>query len=198
MELLTKNDMFEWKPLPKYVIKPMTIAIIPKYDKHGYLYSIVVEGRTIYLVDMTPNMIMEYSLLNFGSNLKGANASSRFLLGNCSMVPIKVCSKLDIFWFPCKSPNKKDCIWLAHGHVLNFKQVDNTLTNVYLSYGHSVTVDMNKNIFEKKFDKATKLRYILTNRGKSMGNTCAEPMSGYQICKDPKKNDYMINREEGE
>lgn len=193
MELLTRNEKYELKLLAEYVIKPKTIAIIPKYDKNGYLYSIVIEGRLIYLVDMTPNKIMEYSLLHFASNLKGANSGSRFILGNISMCPIKISSKLDIFWFPCKSPNQEDCIWLAHGHVVDYKQIDKNLTQIYLSYGHSVTVEMNKTNFEKKYDRATKLRYILTEGGKTPENDYSEPMSGYQICKDPKKNDYKIN-----
>ncbi|MGJ7922095.1 competence protein ComK [Neobacillus sp. LXY-4] len=180
--------------LTNYVINTKTSVIIPMYEKNGYLYSCVIEGKLIFLVAMSPRKLINQSLLYFAKDLKGASSGAKSILGNISMLPISICSQLGIFWFPSNSPSNEDCIWIAQAHVVDYKQTDKHKTDVYLSSGHIVTINMNKKRFEKKFDRATKLRHVLTERIKSPEKMNTElGQSGFQIRKEPGKNNYEIN-----
>lgn len=176
-----------------YIINPKTIALIPEYDQQGNLYSYIIEGNKPMIVKMSPNQIMEQSLLYYCSSMKGACVGSRALLGNMKMIPIVVCSQLEIYWFPCSSPYHDDCVWFSHTHVIDSNENGPKQTTVHLSFGHTITIELKKTRFEKKYDRATKLRYILTERIKSPENISNKQLSGLQICRDPQSHHYDIN-----
>lgn len=177
----------------KYVINRKTIVFLPHFDKKGNLYTLVIENEIRFIVKMSPRELIEHSMLHFGSDLKGARASSRSILGNVSMLPVKVCGELDIYWFPCKSPEEEIFTWIAHAHVIGSEQIEKNTTKVYLSFGHTITVNISKFSFDKRYDRATKLRHIINERINSPEKYNIDSKSGFQICKDPKTVNYMIN-----
>ena len=171
--------------LDSYFIKRNTIVIIPVYYKNGELYSIVLQGDEPILVLMSPSMIIELSLLHYGSSIQGACTGSRSVLGNIKMIPLRISGELEIYWFPCSSPSKGDCVWFSQAHVKDKMPKGLDQTYVYLTSGHRITVDMKKKCFDRKFEKATVLRYIQSERNKFSESDNYESLSGFQIWKDP-------------
>src|SRR5690606_21695579 len=98
------------------------------------------------------------------SSLKGAMDGTRSILGNISMLPIMISKELDIYWFPCHSPSREDCVWLSLAHIKKTDSILPSQTKIYLNYNHILILDMKKKRFEKKRQRACQLRYITNDR----------------------------------
>ena len=181
------------KTVNNYTINPNTAVIMPDYDKDANLYSKVIDGNEPLIVKMSPYKIIEHSMLYYCSTLQGATIAARTVLGNIKMSPVVLCTQLDIYLFPSSSPRKNECIWFSHEHVKDTVQISTNKTNVHLTNRHTITMEINKLRFDKKHDRATKLRHILTERIKTPATYEEDDMSGLQICMDPSKNRYDIN-----
>jgi competence protein ComK len=181
------------KTFEKYVINQDTVFMIGEIDQEEQPYSIVVEGNQTFLVNMSPVSVIDHSLQYYCSSLKGAWEGSRSILGNISMLPIIIYSPLDIFWFPCYSPYRSDCIWFSHNHVINSEKIDQKKTKVNLNFGHSIVLEMRKERFETKWQRASQLRYISNERTKKVATFYFEPKKGFNMVKQPGKTNYDIN-----
>src|SRR4051794_30948006 len=100
-----------------YLINEKTGLLIGDYYTNGALYTKVIEGMEIFLVAMSPVQLIDKSLLQYGSSFIGALSSSKEVLGEMYMYPIKISSSLDIWLFPSKSYKKSNCIWFVLNHI---------------------------------------------------------------------------------
>lgn len=158
------------KILEKYIINPSTIMIMEVRDQKGRTYSKVVETKESYIVTMRPKALIDSSMRHYAASLQGAYEGSRAILGNISMLPIMVSNELDLYFFPCFSPERHDCIWLSLGHIEKAEKHNPDETIVQFKQGNSVVISMKIERFDRKLHRASQLRYIIVERAKKMGH----------------------------
>ncbi len=176
----------------KYVINPKTVLITAEFDQKGHLYSRVIEGEKTFIVTMHPKTLIDNSLRYYCSSIKGALEGSRSILGNVSMQPIMINTQLDICWFPCFSPERNDCVWFSLTHVINSEKISLKQTTVNLNFGHNIILDMKRERFENKRQRASQLRYISLQRTKQPAIFYLEPKKGIQLIKEQGNPNYNI------
>ncbi|MFD1926899.1 competence protein ComK [Sporosarcina siberiensis] len=147
-----------------YVIKRETMYFNPKHDKHGYLYTHIVETDRVLKIALSPTELIDQNLRYFGSSFKGASQGSRAILGNVTMCPIVANEKLDFYWFPTKSPTSPNCIWFALHHIDRHESICKKKTKVFLSNGTTLDIELSAYSFERKIQRAYKLKYKIEER----------------------------------
>lgn len=150
----------------KYIINPNTVLIETELNERGQMYSKVIEGKNSFYVAMHPKAVIDFSLQYYCSSLKGAIDGARSILGNISMPPIMIISQLDICWFPSCSPDRSDCIWFSLQHVQKTEKVSTKQTLVSLTFDHQIVINIKRERFEVKRQRASQLRYISSERSK--------------------------------
>ncbi|WP_226679033.1 competence protein ComK [Mesobacillus jeotgali] len=152
--------------LTDYIINEETVLLTGEYNENGKLYARVIHGEDTFLIDMKPIKIINETMIGLGSDFKTGRKSARRLLGNISMCPIKVNCNLGIWLFPTKSYNDDFCIWFSLMHVKNTKALGIRRTEVELSYGHHVVIQMKESSFNQKRKKAEDLREKMIKNSK--------------------------------
>ncbi len=154
------------EPLKDYIITPETMVFIPKFDANGHPLTVVMESRCTFDALASPTDLVDYSLRYYGSSLRGAGDGARAILGSITKYPVLICEKLDIFWFPSTSPKLSNCVWFALHHIRTYEAVGKYRTIVRLSNGSTIEIDISFNVFEKRIQRAYRLRYVLDERTK--------------------------------
>ncbi|WP_019242517.1 MULTISPECIES: competence protein ComK [Bacillus] len=175
-----------------YCLSKDTISIIPYTDNHGNLYSMVIEGQKKLLVKMSPLKILEYTLLIFGGDLRGAINSTKFHLGRKNMVPVKISDEIG-YWFPTSSMKSRECVWFAEHHVEKVNKVSQNQTMIYFSHGHTFLLNMKEKSIAVKINRARDLRLIIERKKKKTNIYTEQPK--FQIIKDESKNNYTIKED---
>ena len=98
-----------------YEITYDTQAIIP-LDQNN---TKVLETDNEYFISENSLSIMEHSCEYFGSSYKGRKEGTKKLLGITHKAPIIIEESRKIIFFPTKSPEKDECIWI------NLEKIDN-------------------------------------------------------------------------
>ncbi|MBS4223308.1 competence protein ComK [Lederbergia citrea] len=151
-----------------YVIKPMTVALIPKFDKDGSLITEVIEGTRSFLVSMKPIEIIEYSMDYYGHGLNVARIADKLGLGKVDMAPVKISGTLGLYWFPSKSPTKEDSVWFSLCHYKNAVPIFRNETIVFLRFGHTINILSRAKSFKHKVHKARELKSLMEDRFKEI------------------------------
>lgn len=180
------------KAILDYIINEKTVMFGGVYSEYGELFTRVIEEDEIILVAMSPLKLIDKSLLQFGSSFIGAKQSSKELLGPMYIFPIKICDQLDIWIFPTKSPKKHNCVWFALNHVHRTKSLGNGKTEVTLSYGHTILINMKESAFIKKRRMTEELKENITKNTSSASNYLLEPKKGLYIIEESDINKYTI------
>lgn len=149
-----------------YWINKETVYFSGEFDKEGQLCTRIVRGYMSYCVKMNSLKLIDESLKKFGFSLRGALDGSKDILGNKNMRPIVINAYLGIYLFPSKSPGKPDCTWFSLLHVLNTESISRKETKVYLSYGHTVVIDMKESNFNRRLNRALELRRVVSENMK--------------------------------
>ena len=129
-----------------------------EFDENGQLCSRVFRGPVSFSIKMSPQKFIDESLKKYGSSLRGALDGSKDILGKKNMRPIVINAYLGIYLFPSKSPSKPDCVWFSLFHVVNTESISRNKTKVFLSYGHSVVVEMKESNFNRRLNTTLELR----------------------------------------
>ncbi len=159
------------------------MAFLPKYDEYGNCNTIVMESNNTVEALSSPTELVDFSLRYYGSSLRGAGDGSRFVLGNITKYPVLMCERLDLYWFPSKSPKLRDCIWFALHHVQSYSAYDKTKTKVIFSNGSSILVEVSASAFETRIQRTYSLRYIIEERSKFTFFLANEPKERYHFRK---------------
>lgn len=178
-----------------HIINKDTVAIIGEKDQNDNLYSIVLEGNNTFVVNMSPVSLIENSLLFYCSSLQGATEGSRSILGNVSMLPVTMYAPLEIYWFPCSSPYRSDCIWIALIHVINCEKINSKDTKVNLNFGQTLVLDMKIERFETKLQRASRLRYTNIERTRRQVTYFYEYKKGVQFVKQSRTIKYRHDKD---
>lgn len=149
-----------------YVLDNNTILFSPMYDEFGYLHTTVRDVNGIFNTELGPTLLIDFNLRYYGSSLRGAIDGANMILGNGHMNPVIVNEKLDLYWLPSKSPYKDDCIWFALHHIKDYFDADGKRTKIIFSNGSTIIIEMSRNSFDLKVQKAYKLKGKLESRTK--------------------------------
>lgn len=167
--------------LTDYIINEETVLLTGEYNENGKLCARVIHGEDTFLIDMKPIEIINETMIGLGSDFKTGRKSARRLLGNVSMCPIKVNCNLGIWLFPTKSYNDDFCIWFSLMHVKNTKALGIRRTEVGLSYGHHVVIQMKESSFNQKRKKAEDLRERMIKNSKGHLTFFVESKTGIEM-----------------
>ena len=142
------------------------MVFLTKFDENGNPMTIIMESNYTFEELSSSTELVDYSLKYFGLSLRGARDGSRAVLGNITKYPVLMCERLDLYWFPSKSPRLHECIWFALHHVRSYTA------------------------FEKKIQRAYRLRYMLDERTKFAFFLASEPKQRYHFRKQKDGENY--------
>lgn len=178
--------------LEDYRINQETVLLTGEYNEYGKLCTRVIEGEKTFLVNMRPIEIINKTMLGLGSDFHAGRKSSREILGDINMCPIKINCYLGIWLFPTKSYNNDFCIWFSLEHVKKTKSIGIRQTEVFLNYNHTFVVTMKESSFNKRKQKAKELREEMIKNSQGMLTFYVESKKGLSIHEDEGINRYKI------
>jgi len=147
-----------------YLLDEDVILMTGEYNELGKLCARVMIGDQTILVNRSPLQVIDDTLIYIGFDLKGANKSSKSILGNTYMRPIIVNPYKGICLFPFKAYRKNDCIWFNPDHIIKTMPRD-FKTEVELSNGVSIILDITRYQFITKIETALQLKKTCSERG---------------------------------
>lgn len=180
--------------LNDYRINQETVLLTGEYDENGKLCTRVIEGKNTFLVNMKPIEVINKTMVDLGSNFHAGRKSTREILGDINMCPIKINCHLGIWLFPTKSYNDDFCIWFSLKHVLKTKPVGIRKTEVYLSHNHTFIVNMKQSAFNDRKQKAKDLRDEMLKNSQGKLTFYVELEKGLVIFEGEGINRYRIKK----
>ncbi|WKA50188.1 competence protein ComK [Planococcus liqunii] len=165
----------------EYAIKPDTTVILPHYDANGVLNALICNAEGFYQVGLTPYDLMDLNLRYRGSSMRGAMDGAEILVHG-KMNPIVLDKEMNMVFFPSTSPRKSDCVWFSLNCVLSSIAIDKTHTQVNLSNGSAVTVNISKRTFDLKLNRAYELLYKIRQRRIEFEDPAMRFHSTYHLC----------------
>ncbi|WP_153730419.1 competence protein ComK [Sporosarcina obsidiansis] len=180
------------KTTTDYVMNKGTSVIFPEYNEDGKLQSVVVENNRLYRVDQKPTTLVDQNLRYYGSSLRGAKDGTRMILGNVMMSPVVINERLNLYWFPSKSPYRDDCVWFALQHIKDYKAIGNKKTSITLLNGTKFMLDLSSYSFEERFNNACRLKTLIEGRTIQLMVCESEQAASYLISKDRCDRNYEV------
>ncbi|MBT2658614.1 competence protein ComK [Bacillus sp. ISL-18] len=168
-----------------YLLYEDIILMTGEYNHHGLFCARIMIGGQTLLVNRSPIQVIDDTLKYIGFDLKGAIKGSKYLLGNSYMCPIMVNSYKGICLFPYKSSRKEDCVWFNPDHIVKTKS-RGCKTEVELSNGVSIIIDLKRNFFINKIEAAQKLKKISSERGNH-----PHPLSYFKASEEQKQITWL-------
>jgi competence protein ComK len=150
--------------LEKYLITNKTIAIQPFINQWGRVCAEIYEEDAVILVEKKPFRIIKDSCPYYGSTYDGKKDATQIILGRMCFPPIMIDTKLDIFFFPTKSPRKDSCIWLSQPHIDDIISIDRKKVRVIFSNGMDLPIESTSRALKCKLHRAAHYRSVLLNR----------------------------------
>lgn len=176
----------------EYVLNYETAVFIPDYDDNGKLTTIVITQNDVQKVNIAPTQLMDFNLKYLGSSLRGAMEGSRMILGPISMPPLVINETTGIYWFPSTSPKRDDCVWFALQHIKEYKEIGKKKTQVILTNGCVIEIDVSYYTFEKKVQRAYKLKGKIEERIKQLSMEVVKTTRFYHICREKLGRNYEL------
>ncbi|MFT9596414.1 competence protein ComK [Mesobacillus sp.] len=180
--------------LRDYKINQETVLLTGEYNENGKLCTRIIEGEETFLVDMKPIEVINSTMLTLGSDFNAGRKSSRKILGDIYMCPIKINCNLGIWLFPTKSYNDDFCVWFSLAHVKKTKALGIRKTEVYLSFNHTFVINMKESKFNQRKHAAKELRDEMMKNSQGMMTFYIEPKKGLSIREGEGINRYRIRK----
>ena len=174
------------------ILKYDAILALPKHDEHGNLFTVIIGTNGPVEVELGPTALIDFNLRYYGSSLQGARDGARFILGEGKMYPIVMNERLDLYWLPSKSPSQEDCIWFALHHIDGYIGIGKKETRVRFSNGSTIIVEMSEYVFDKRVQKAYKLKGQTERRTKENLWRVSESAGHYHIAKKDNAINYEV------
>ncbi|MFS0645246.1 competence protein ComK [Siminovitchia sp. 179-K 8D1 HS] len=180
------------KRVHEYIVHKETMAILNQYDEHGKLCSLVMEEGEIYQVCTSPLTVIKQSIQYYGGSLNGAILGAKEALGRISMPPVMINASQGICWFPSKSITHEDCIWFAVDHIKDYEPLAGKTLQVHFHNGDSIIIESTYDRFEKKVNRAYKLKNIMERRTTGKGLWLYIPKNEFNIIRDAARKHYKL------
>ncbi|WP_332238302.1 competence protein ComK [Sporolactobacillus sp. KGMB 08714] len=149
--------------MDQYIISQKTMALLPYDSPDGSLQTWVIEEERILSLPQTPYQVLHYSCGYFGSTFSGRKKGA-VSMGYKSMPPICICSELGLYFFSLMSEARRECVWLSHTHIRDWRKCGERHVMVHLMNGRKIPVPVQLNVFQSKLMRAAQFRYQLCER----------------------------------
>ncbi|MBA9025240.1 MULTISPECIES: competence protein ComK [Bacillaceae] len=154
--------------IENYEINPFTCFIKP-IVYGSKIYSQAIEKNGEFISPFKPLVIIKKSCEYFGSSYEGRRGGTRRLIGATHKAPIIIDQTNPIFFFPTTSPLIDDCIWIAYHHVIDFKEKDNGMVQVYFHNNITLEVNMSIGSFTNQMQRTAMLESKIIKINKEIG-----------------------------
>lgn len=175
---------------PEYAIGSDTIIILPEFDDNGFLNSLICKKDGVSKAGLSPYNLIDTNLRYRGSSMRGALEGAQTILEKMNMNPLILDQEQDIILFPCRSPYREDCVWLALRHIKHYKAAGKTRTQIELSNGSTIVIDVSKLAFEKKMQRAYELRFKMQAQRMQFEGKVMEAGATYHLAKTRDRGNY--------
>ncbi|WP_254660892.1 competence protein ComK [Bacillus sp. FJAT-27225] len=155
------------KQIEEYEINPCTMFIKP-FVYGSKVYSQIFELDDEFISPFKPIEIVRKSCEYFGSSFDGRREGTRQLIGITHKVPIVVDPTNFIYLFPTTSPNRPECIWISHEHVMHHERTSVGDTLVTFQNKHSYPLPVSYSSFKNQLLRTALLRTKLMQRIEQM------------------------------
>ena len=143
-----------------YEITYDTQAIIP-LDQNN---TKVLETDNEYFISENSLSIMEHSCEYFGSSYKGRKEGTKKLLGITHKAPIIIEESRKIIFFPTKSPEKDECIWINLEKIDKYYKIDQNNSAIQFKNGDVLEFNISFGSLTNQIMRATRLKFVLEER----------------------------------
>ncbi|WP_257351950.1 competence protein ComK [Pseudalkalibacillus decolorationis] len=157
----------QYRIVKDYLINVDTMVILPHFDRFGNLYSMVCEVNRRFYVEEKPSEIINNSCLFNGSSFQGRVEGAIHITKYNRMVPIMICNRQGIYFFPTQSSKSNYCIWFAHDHIEAIAPKDADSCEVILSNKQAILIKSSKAVIETKVNRTAQYRHLVNQRESS-------------------------------
>jgi competence protein ComK len=157
-----ENDL-KHNQIEEYEVNPYTMFIKPLVYG-SKMYSQIVEIEDEFTSPFKPIEIIKKSCEYFSSSYEGRKNGTKQLIGITHKVPVAIDPSNFIYFFPTTSPNRSECIWVSHEHVLNYRRLASNQTEVTFQNKQSFIFPISYSSFENQLLRTALLRTKLMQR----------------------------------
>jgi len=126
--------------------------------------SKIIENGSQYIVEKHPYKVIEHSCEYFGSSYEGRKAGTKKLLGITHKAPIIIEETRRIIFFPTKSADREDCIWINLCQVNRYFSTSDRNSAIEFKNGDKLEFDISIGSLTNQIMRATRLKYVLEER----------------------------------
>ncbi|WP_156288824.1 competence protein ComK [Oceanobacillus salinisoli] len=156
--------MIEEFNTPIFEISPLTLAIIAEHNENDVIVTRIIEEDEEFLVDQTPQQVINFACKFFGSSLKGRQEGTRNICGFSSKIPISIDPSSGMYFFPTTSPKNSKCSWIAHSHIGKLSKMRNQKTKIIFKNGKTLTLDVSFRTMLNQLQRTAQFRFLLDKR----------------------------------
>ena len=143
-----------------YEITSDTQAILPM----GKDCTKIIEQGDEYIINIKAHSILEHSCEYFGSSMDGRKDGTKKLIGVTHKAPIIVEESRQIIFFPTKSPENDDCIWVNLNSIDKYYKIGPKSSEILFKNGKKVSFDVSFGSLSNQILRATRLKFVLEER----------------------------------
>lgn len=147
--------------MEKYEIGVNTLAVVGM----GQNEAKIVESEGDFIINSKAYEVMDHSCCYYGSSYSGRTEGSREILKCEYKLPIIIEETREIIFFPTQSPSTDSCIWLSLENI-DYVDGDSKGCTIYFKNDHSLFISRSKDSIENQIYRATRLKYLLSERKK--------------------------------
>ena len=147
--------------MKEYEISKDTLAVVPYGDRKSKVY----ERNSSFIINDTPNRIMDESCKYYGSSINGRQQGTTKLTGITYKVPIIVSEEGNIIFFPTSSPRLKKCCWVSLNNIESYYyDFEKNLCIIIFDNKEKIEFDMSYCILNNQILKSHRLESIINKR----------------------------------
>ncbi len=147
--------------MKEYEISKDTLAIIPIGDKK----SKIMEKDCSFIIDNSPNNIMDESCKYYGSSINGRQKGTLDLTGISYKAPIIVQEENNIIFFPTTSPRLKRCCWISVNNIESYYyDFEKNMCIIIFDNNDKLEIDISYCILNNQILKSHRLESIINKR----------------------------------
>ena len=142
-----------------YLITSSTLMLKYINNKKTKIY----EANKEFIVSENMSEIIFNSCQFYGSSYNGRLYFSKSILNLKIKVPIIIEDYRNIIFFPTRSIDNKDCIWISYNHLEKITK-ENDSTIVFFDNNKRYKIDISSDIINRQFYNCLKLEKLLESR----------------------------------
>ena len=143
-----------------YEITYNTQSIIPIDD---FTTKVIDDGNN-FLVNDNSMSVIERSCEYYGSSYEGRKIGTKSLLGITHKSPIIIEESSRIIFFPTKSPNRDDCVWLNLNQIQKYYGLDGNTSRIIFKDGTSLDLNISIASLTNQILRSSRLKFVLEER----------------------------------